>query len=64
MEAFFEVDCEYFGDARKQNLALVNILNLVDSEYVDPDEGLPWVEMLFIGSKYEIVNIDRIGGAA
>ena len=64
VEAFFEVDCEYFGDTRKQKLALVNMLNPVDSEYVDIDEGLPWVEIPLNGPKYEIVDIDRIGGAA
>ena len=40
------------------------MLNPVDSEYVNPDEGLLWVEIPVIGPKYEIVNIDRIGGAA
>ena len=40
------------------------MLNPVDSGYVDPDEGLPWVEMPLTGSKYKIVNIDRMGGAA
>ena len=64
MEAFFEVGCEYFRDTREQNLALVNMLNPVDSGYVDPDEGLPWIEMPLTSSKDEIVNIDRIGGAA
>ena len=37
IEVFFQVDC---GDWT-HNLALVNILNLVDSGYVDPDKGLP-----------------------
>ena len=64
VEAFFEVDCEYFGDTRKQNLALVNTLNPVDSGYVDVDEGLPWVEIPLNGPKYVIVDIDRIAGAA
>ena len=64
VEAFFKLDCEYSGDIRKRNLALVNMLNPVDSGYVDPDEGLPWVEIPLSGPKYEIVDIDRIGGVA
>ena len=64
VEAFFQVDCKYFGDTVKHNLALVDVLNPVDSGYVDPDEGLPWVEIPLSGTKYEIVDIDRIGGAA
>ena len=55
---------EFFGDTRKRNLALVNMLNPVDSGYVNLDEGLPWVEMPVTGPKYKIVDIDRIGGAA
>ena len=39
------------------------MLNPLDSEYVDRDEGLPWVERPLTGSKYEIVNIDGIGAA-
>lgn len=30
LEAFFMMDWEYFEDATKPNLALVNMLNLVD----------------------------------
>ena len=40
VEAFFRVDCEYFGESTKCNLALVDMLNPVDSGYVDPDEAL------------------------
>ena len=63
-EAFFQVHYEFFGHTRKRNLALVNMLNPVDSGYVNPNEGLPWVEIPVTGPKYEIVDIDRIGGAA
>ena len=42
----------------------MNILNPVDSGYVDPDEGLPWVEIPPTGPKYEIIDIHQIGGAA
>ena len=58
------MDSEYFGDTRKRNLALVNMLNPVDSGYVDPDEGLLWIEILLMGPKYEIVNIEQIVAAA
>jgi hypothetical protein len=64
VEAFFQVDCKYFGDTAKRSLALVEILNPVESGYVDPDEGLPWVERPLTGKKYEIINIEQIGGAA
>ena len=64
VEAFFQVDCKYFGDTVKHNLALVDVLNPVDSGYVDPDEGLPWVERPLSGPKYEIIDINQIGGAA
>ena len=40
------------------------MLNPVDSGYVDPDEGLLWIEILLMGPKYEIVDIEQIGGAA
>ena len=40
------------------------MLNPVDSRYVDPDKGLPWVKIPLSGPKYEIVDIDQIGGAA
>ena len=60
IEGLFQVDC---GD-RRHNLALVNILNLMDSGYVDPDEGLPWVGIPPTGPKYEIIDIHQIGGAA
>ena len=59
IEAFFQVDC---GD-RRHNLALLNILNPVDSGYVDPNEGLPWVEIPRTGPKYEIIDIRQIEGA-
>ena len=58
VEAFFKLDCKYSRDIRKQNLALVNMLNPVDSGYVDLYEGLPWVEIPLSGPKYEIVDID------
>ena len=61
VEAFFQVDCE---DTSRRNLALVRTLNPVDSGYVDPDEGLPWVEIPLTGPKYEIIDIDQISGAA
>ena len=41
VEAFFQVDYKYFGDTAKRRLAPVDILNPVESVYVDPDEGLP-----------------------
>ena len=40
------------------------MLNLVHLGYVDSDEGLPWVEIPLTGPKYNIVDIDKIGGAA
>ena len=40
------------------------MLNPVDSGYVDPDKGLPWVERPLTGPKYVIIDIDQIGGAA
>ena len=64
VEAFFQVDCEYLGATRRRKLALVKILNPVNSGYVDPDEGLPWVETPPDGKKYEIIDIHQIGGAA
>ena len=64
VEAFFQVDCEHLGATIRRNLALVNILNPVDSGYVDPDEGLAWVEMPPNSPKYEIIDIHQIGGAA
>jgi hypothetical protein len=63
VEALFQVEL-HRGDTRKRNLALVDMLNPVDSGYVDPDEGLPWVEIPLTGAKYEIVEINQIGGAA
>jgi len=64
VEALFQVDCGYFGETTKHNLALVDMLNPVDSGFVDPDEGLPWVERPPTGPRYEIINIDEIGGVA
>ena len=60
IEAFFQIDSR----DRRDNLALVNILSPVDSAYVDPDEGLLWVEIPPTGPKYEIINIHQIKGAA
>ena len=40
IEAFFQVDYEDFVGTGKRNLALLNMLNPVDSGYIDPDEGL------------------------
>ena len=57
IEALFQVDC---GDSR-HNLALVNILNRVDSGHVGPNQELPWVEMSSMGRKYEIIDIHQIG---
>ena len=42
----------------------MSVLNLVDSGCVDPDEGLPWVEMPLTCQRYEIIDIHHIGGAA
>ena len=64
VETFFQVDCGYFGETTKHNLALVDILNSVESGYVDPDERLPWVERPPTGPRYEIIDIDQNGGAA
>ena len=42
VEALFQVECEDLGaTTTRRNLALLSILNPVDSEYVDPHEGLP-----------------------
>ena len=65
VEALFQVEYEDLrATTTRRNLALVSILNLVDSGYVDPDEGLPWVEMPLTGPRYEIIDIHQIGGAA
>ena len=40
------------------------MLNPLDSGYVDLNEGLPWVEIPLMGPKYEIIDIEQIGGAA
>ena len=58
VKAFFPADCEYIGDTTKYNLALVDIPNPVDSGYVNPDEGLPWVERPLTASKYQIIDIN------
>ena len=42
----------------------MRILNPVDSGCVDPDEGLPWVEIPLTCPRYEIIDIHQIGGAA
>ena len=62
VEAFFQADCEYVGDTTKYILPLVDIPNPVDSGYFDPHKGLPWVERLLTGSKYQIIDINQIGG--
>ena len=65
VEALFQVGCEDLGaTTTRGNLALVSILNPVDSGYVDLYEGLPWVEMPLTGPRYEIIDIHQIGGAA
>ena len=64
VEAFFQVDCEYLGATKRHKLALVKILNPVNYGYVDPDEGLPWIETPPDGKKYEIIDIHQIGRAA
>ena len=53
IEALFQSDCR----DRRYNLALVNILNPVDSGDVDPDKWLSWVEIPPTGPKYDIINI-------
>ena len=58
------MDCGYFGETTKHKLGLVDILSPVNSGYIDPDEGLPLVERLPNGPKYEIIEIDQIGGVA
>ena len=58
------MDCEYVGDITKHILALVHILNPVDSGYVDLDEGLPLEKRPLTCPKYLIIDINQIGGAA
>ena len=57
------MDCEHLVATTRRNLALVNILNLVDSRYVDPNEGVQLVEMPPNSPKYEIIDINQIGEA-
>jgi hypothetical protein len=59
VQALFRVTCTDLNIS--YNLALVSPLNPVDSGYIDPHEGLPWVEMR---SRFEIVDIAQIRGAA
>ena len=64
VEALLQMDCGYFGETTKHNLAFFDILNPVDSGFVDLDEGLPWVEGLPTCLRYKIIDIHHIGGAA
>ena len=55
------MDCRHFGETTKYNLALVDILNPVNSGYINPDEGLLLVERPPNGPRYEIIEIHQFG---
>ena len=57
------MDCRYFIETIKHNLALVDILIPVNSGYIDSDEGVPLVERPPNITKYEIIKINQIGRA-